>query len=98
MSTPDIQHDRLETMAEGREAVALMGIIRPYIDNRIHLLVHQMSALYRNGTADFPHLLGIAAQVTCMMDLLSDLDSRARRGDVAAQKELRDAKAPSRPQ
>lgn len=91
MTSPDEQHHRLDMIADGREAVALMGILRPYVDGRIHNLVHALASTYRNGTADFPVLLGIAAQVSCMMDLLSDLDTRARRGDIAAMKEMKDA-------
>lgn len=75
----------------GREAVALMGLIRPYIDERVHSLVHQMASRYRSGAADFPLLLGYTAQITCLMDLLSDLDNRSRRGDSAMKKEMEDA-------
>lgn len=91
MTSSDEQHHRLEVIAEGREAVALMGALRPYIDSRVMHLVHLMAARYRAGTAEFPFLLGAAAQITCMMDLLSDLDNRARRGDIAMTKEMRDA-------
>lgn len=90
-NSPDDQHRRLELIAEGREAVAMIGVLRPYVDGRVLNLVHQLANRYRQGTADFPFLLGAAAQVTCLMDLLSDLDNRARRGDIAAMKEMKDA-------
>lgn len=85
------QDDRLLAVQRGREAVVLMGMLRPYIDGRVHDLVHQMVARYRQGTADLPSLLGIAAQVTCLVDLLSDLDNRAKRGDNAMKKEIDNA-------
>lgn len=90
MNSSDLQHDRLALIQQGRESVALMGILTPYIDDHVNKLVHRMAAAYRSGTADFPLLLGIAAQVSGLMDLLSTLDSRARQGDVAAMKELGD--------
>lgn len=88
MPDPNEQERRIEAIAGGREAVAMMGVLRPYIDSRVTNLVHLMAASYRAKTADFPYLLGIAAQVTCLMDLLSDLDNRAKRGDIAMQKEM----------
>lgn len=84
----DAQEHRLALMAEGREAIAMMGLLRPYVDSKMMNLVHGIVAAYRSNRADLPLLLGVAAQMACLMDLLSDLDSRARRGDVAAQKEL----------
>lgn len=87
------QQMRLDAMQDGREAVAMMGLIRPYVDTRIHHLVHQLAARYRSGQADLPALLGIAAQISGLMDLLSDLDTIARRGDIAATKELEDGRS-----
>jgi hypothetical protein len=88
MSTPEQQDKRIELIADGREAIAMMGIIQPYVDGRILNLVQLMAAHYRKGTATHDVLLGSAAQITCLMDLLSDLDNRARRGDIAMQQEM----------
>jgi hypothetical protein len=88
MTTVDMQQRRLELIAGGREATAMMGVLRPYIDHRVQLLIHKMAGMYRSNTCEFPNLIGIAAQITCLMDMLSDLDSRARQGDQAMREEL----------
>lgn len=90
MSSPDQQDKRIEAITRGREAIAMMGMIQPYVDSRILNLVQSMAAHYRKGSASHDVLLGAAAQITCLMDLLSDLDNRARRGDVAMQQEMAD--------
>lgn len=94
MSSPeedDAQEDRLERIQAGREATALIGLLKPYMDDRVALLVHQMVSRYRQGTADYSTLLGTAAQITCIMDILSDLDTTRNRGTTSASQELKDA-------
>lgn len=98
MSSPEdqeAQEDRLERMQAGREATALTGLLKPYMDDRVDLIVHRMVSLYRQGTADYPALLGAAAQISCIMDILSDLDTTRNRGNVSAAKELKNGQDPS---
>ena len=93
MTSPNQQHHNLEQIRDGREAVALAGILDPYIQERIALITHETISRYRAGTASHDFLLGNAAKLTCLADLLSDLDTRVRRGDVAAHKEMGNAKS-----
>lgn len=73
MNSPEEdQEQRLERMAAGREANALLGILRPYIDDRLSILVQKLAAEYRNRTAEYPVLLGTAAQIAGLLDLLSE--------------------------
>lgn len=81
-------------MQEGRTAAMVAGIIRPYIDQKIQMLVINMAQLYRSRQAEFPALLGIAAQMALCMDMLSDLESKVRRGNQAAKEEV-NAQKPS---
>lgn len=93
MSSPEedeAQEDRLERIQAGREAVALTGLLKPYMDNRVDLIVHMMVSHYRSGTANLNNLLGAAAQISCIMDILSDLDTTRNRGDISARQELKD--------
>jgi len=85
---PGAQDARLDQMQSGREANALAGLLGSYIDERIATIVKRMANLYRANQADDRILLGGIAQVTCMLDIISDLENRARRGAVAAGKEL----------
>ena len=88
MTTPDDQEGRLEAIQHGREASAVKGLIHPYIDNRISGLVMRMAVAYRSNQANHDLLLGTVAQIAGFMDLLSDLESHALRGEVAANKEM----------
>jgi hypothetical protein len=92
MTSLDQQQRNLEKIQDGREAVALAGILRPYIDNRIALIVHETVSRYRQGMADYPFLLGNAAKITALMDTLSDLENKTRLGDIATAKEMGNAK------
>lgn len=96
MSSPEeiaaeAQEDRLERIQAGREATALIGLLKPYMDERVAILVHKMASHYRQGTADFPTLLGAAAQISGILDILSDLDTTRNRGTTSASQELGNA-------
>lgn len=91
---PGAQDARLDQMQAGREANAIAGMLGRYIDDRIAVTMTRMAGLYRAGQADFPTLLGHTAQIACLLDIISDLQNRARRGSVAAEKELGNAPNP----
>lgn len=93
MSSDEDQEDRLALIQEGRQAVQLAGILGPYIEDQMEIKVRQMAGLYRAGQATPDKLLGLTAEVSCLLGLLSDLNSKARRGDIAANKEMGNAKA-----
>jgi hypothetical protein len=84
----DKQDIRLQAMQAGREAGLVASVVRPYIDSRLEILVSRMASAYRSQKADYPTLLGIAAQVTFCLDMLSDLESRMRKGSAAAEEEI----------
>jgi len=46
--------------------------------------------MYRSGQYTHDQLLGKVAEITSMLNLISDLESSQRVGDIAAQKELGD--------
>ena len=92
MTSPDQQHRNLETIQDGRNATIVAGVVRPYIDERIYLLMHNMAGMYRSKQLNHDILVGTAAQMSCLLDMLSDLDSKARQGDIAANKEIGRAK------
>jgi hypothetical protein len=84
-----VDHDvNLEKITRGREANALAGLLRSYIDERITLSVHQMAVAYRNKEATHDFLLGKTAEIACMLNMQSDLDGRIRLGAKAAEKEM----------
>lgn len=82
-------------MAAGRAAAALVGLLSPYVQERVGILVQRMASDYRNGTYEYPRLLGSAAQIAGLLDILSDLDSTIKRGHISAEKELGNGKSPS---
>jgi hypothetical protein len=84
----DKQEMRFQAMSQGRSASLVAGYVKPYLDERMTQLVARMASLYRSRQADFPTLLGIAAQVTFCLDMISDLDSKRRKGDQAVREEM----------
>jgi hypothetical protein len=84
------QDERMQRMAVGRQAAAIHGLLRPFLDHRMQTIISLMAANYRNGNADYPFLLGSAAQLTLCLDLLAELERRVSRGNAAAKEELKD--------
>jgi hypothetical protein len=77
-------------MAEGRQAAAIYGFLKPFLDEKMGRIISLTASAYRNGNADYPFLLGSAAQLTLCLDLLGDLERRVDRGDAAAKEEMKD--------
>lgn len=83
----------LEAIEEGRNATVIAGTIRPYIDDRMREHVLALMAMYRNGAVgaiSHDMMIGKVAEITALSDLLSDLESVARRGETAARREYGD--------
>ncbi len=84
----------IELMEEGRQATVVAGAVRGYVDDRMRERVIELIAMYRNGAVgaiSHDMLIGKVAEITALSDLLSDLETVARRGDVAARREFGDA-------
>jgi len=82
--------NRLDTMDRGREAGFALAVVVPLINTRITNYVQQLAGMYRGGEYTHDQLLGKVAEITAMLNLISDLESAQRIGDTAAQKELGD--------
>lgn len=82
----------LELIEDGRRATIVAGAIKGTVDNKIREHVTLLTAIYRNGKIDHDQLVGKVAEITALLDLMSDLESIAQRGDVAAAREFKDAK------
>lgn len=76
---------------EARRASAIFGITHTYVNEVISRTVHQMVSGYRNGSASYEFLLGKTAEITALMNLLSDLEASQRKGSEAAKKEFGNA-------
>lgn len=85
----------IEAIEAGRQAVAMSGAIRSFVDERMRDHVQGLINMYRAGAVrplDHDQLVGKVAEITALSDLLSDLESVARRGEVAANREFGDGK------
>jgi hypothetical protein len=83
----------LEAIEQGQQAVMVAGSIRTYVDDRMREHVVALMGLYRNGAVgaiSHDMLIGKVAEITALSDLLSDLESVARRGETAARREFGD--------
>jgi len=90
-SAQDRQLRRMDSMEAAREASVAASIVIPLINTRITNYVQQMAGLYRGGQFTHDQLLGKVAEITAMLNLIADLESTQRIGDIAAQKEFGDA-------
>lgn len=84
----DKQEARMQAMQRGREASIIGGLIGPYLNDKVTIIISRMASSYRSGQIDYTTLLGAAAQVTLCLDIISDLESRGRQAETATQEEL----------
>jgi hypothetical protein len=81
------QEANLSAIEEGIRAVAVAGAISDVIEDTIRVHVTSLIAMYRQGGIDHDMLIGKVAEIAAMEALLSNLESKARRGDAAANRE-----------
>lgn len=78
----------LNRMHEGRHATVIAGLVKPYIDNKVTLLVHEMCNAYRSREATHEFLLGKTAEVTALLNLMADLERAYKLGVNASKQEI----------
>lgn len=81
--------DSHDIAADGRQAVFIASVVKPFIDRRVIDLVHQMVSRYRAGEADDRWTVGKVGEISAMLGLLSELENIHRRGITAVEKEMR---------
>lgn len=77
-----------EMMERGSQAALVAGYVREVVDELFRDKVTLLIAQYRQGKADFPMLLGTAAELAALEGLMSELENRERRAAAAAEREL----------
>ena len=91
MESNTTQDDRLLRMEHGRQATIISGLVKPYVDSKISFLVQEMAAKYRTGEANHDFLLGRTAEITALLNMMSDLERLYKVGVKAANQELGNA-------
>lgn len=81
------QHNE-HKIEKGREAAYIESVIRPFIQAGMEKIVNKMVTSFRGGKTDHDRLVGYAAQMTALQDLLYDLEGTQRQGIIASEKEL----------
>lgn len=85
------QQDNEHKIERGREAAYIESVIRPFIHARTETIVNKMVTSFRGGKTDHDRLVGYAAQITALHDLISDLEGTQRQGIIASDREMNDA-------
>lgn len=80
-----------ELMERAKEASLTHSVVIPFVNDKITQHVQMMVALYRGGKYTHDQLLGLVAEIAALMALVSDLEAQVRQGDIAAEREFRDA-------
>jgi hypothetical protein len=84
------RHAAIQRGVEAAQTLAgLEGVVREHQDH----LVQELVALYRSGRIEHDTLLGKVAEIHALETLISELESRQRRGIVARDQELGNGKA-----
>lgn len=78
----------IDAIEEGAAATAVAGAIKSTVDEKMREKVTLLMSYYRGGKIDHDMLVGGVAEITALADLMSDLENKALRGEVAAKREF----------
>ena len=86
-----LRHERIEA---GHQATIIEAAFRGEIDRQVELLVTRLTNAYRQGQED-RFFFGIAAEITALKTLLTNLETTQTRGEVAFEQEIQDGEKTS---
>lgn len=89
------QEGLLRDMEDGHIAGAIQGVFGEFLQDQARLAVTRLIAAYRNGNTDHDKLVGYAAELACLDNIVNELQSRQARGIAAREKELGNAQTVS---
>lgn len=79
-----------EAIQTAREAQLIQSVIRPYVDDKVKMVVTRMVNDYRAGNTDHDTIVGRIGEIRALMDVVEQLDHAQRMGHAAMQKEYAD--------
>lgn len=88
MANRDRNH---ELMERAKDASLIHSAILPFINDKVTQHVQMMVALYRGKQFTHDQLLGIVAEISALLSLTTDLENQVRQGDIAAEREFKNA-------
>lgn len=80
-----------ELMERAKDASLIHSSVLPFINDKVTQHVTMMVALYRGKQFTHDQLLGIVAEISALLSLTTDLEAQMRQGDIAAEKEFKNA-------
>lgn len=81
--------DRIEIIEEGRQAVQVAAYISEPIKEYREKVVKDLVNRYRSEDTGHDRLVGGIAEISALDSLMSNLENKARLGNVAAEKEYK---------
>lgn len=86
------QHERIERIEHGRLATVASGFLLQPIQEQREAILTRLVSLYRAGQTSHDTLLGGIAEIAALDNLMYQLETEVRQGNVAAEMEFRNAK------
>lgn len=75
---------------QGRNATLVESVVKPHVAEQIDLKVGYMINSYRSGDLDGDEAVCLVAEMSALRGMMEELESRQRRGYLAAEKEYGD--------
>lgn len=85
------QDERLEKIERGRAAAIAEALVGDIIDEHVNMCVSHLIQMYRGGDINHDQMVGKVAEMAAMQHLSTELESRQRQGNMAAQREYGNA-------
>lgn len=82
----------LKDMEDGHTAGVIHALFNEFLQERARVVVTKLITSYRNGSLDHDRLVGCAAELACIDDIVNELHNKQRRGFTAREKEIGNAK------
>lgn len=78
-----------ELMGKAQDASLIHSLVLPFVNDKVTQHVQMLVALYRGKIYTHDQLLGMVAEISALLSLISDLEVQIRQGDIAAEKEFK---------
>jgi len=83
------QDANIEKIEKGRAASLAESVVSELVEDFINGCIAQLIQMYRGGEVNHDQLVGKVAEIAAMHGLMSELETRQRIGNLAAQKEFK---------
>lgn len=78
----------LERIQQGKAATLVESVLGDLVQDHVDLCVNKLVQEYRSGEIRHDALVGLVAEISAMQTLMTNIETKQRLGEVAAEREF----------